>query len=234
MPRPAATRDLERRSFLQLAALAAGGAWLPSGRTRIEAGELDYAAFLARAVPIARELVAERSRIGEDRYLLALATEAVRLRDVPVPEMRDTTQVGATARKWLGANEGGDPFVVLHWRLDPGAVIEQHAHTYGSVVTLCLEGEVRVRNFEMVGARDFEAKGPFPVRCVVDQVLRPGSINVVALEHTYTHGFVAGPQGARGLDLTTRIRDKQPSPQLTVSAAPIDAARAIYEGSWRA
>lgn len=258
---------VQRRSFLEFAALGLVAGWLPRPRRtllrlpglprssslagRFDDGapgsELTYEQFLEQAVPVARELVPglvkHASRIGEDRYLLALASHAVRLRDVPVPELRDNTlRPDSAARTWIGANEGSgtgggdgsaeDPFVVLHWRMDPGAEIRQHPHIYGSVVTLGLEGEARIRNFEQVDGRDFGTKEPFRVRQVVDQLLLPGGINLVPLEHGYTHGFVAGPQGARGLDITTRTRARQPTPTLELSDEPLDAERALWEGRW--
>jgi hypothetical protein len=64
-----------------------------------------------------------------------------------------------------------------------------------------------------------------------DQVLTPGNVNLVNLEHGYVHGFVAGPEGARGLDLTTRIKPKRSTPSLVVGAAA-EAARAVFEARW--
>jgi hypothetical protein len=231
---------LDRRSFLGLAALGVVGmrrAGSLTAASAASAGELTYEKFLAEAAPLARELVKDVSRTGEDRYLLALAAHAVRLRDVPVPEMRDNTfDKASKARTWIGANEGSadglDPFVVLHWKLDPGGVIAQHPHLYGNVVTLCLEGDLRVRNYEMVEEPDFVRAEPFEVRRVNDQVLRAGDVNFVPLTHAYTHGFVAGEKGARGLDITTRTREWQKTPSLVLSDEPIDEELGLYEGKW--
>jgi len=185
--------------------------------------------FLKEAVPIARQLVADTTIAGQDRYLLALAAIAVRLADVPVPEMRENA--GGTA---IGANPGGDPFNVLHWRMAPGSKINTHPHIYGNVVTLGLEGEVRIHNYEMVGTRDYDTKESFRVRRTVDQWLSPGGTNLVNLERNYMHGFTAGAKGARGLDITTIIREKRPSPTLEITSEPIDAAASIWTARWKA
>ena len=244
--------ELDRRSLLGLAALGLGnelsrGLWPARARLAMGAAhaggmnssrsELTFEEFLEEAGPGARELVADTSRIGEDRYLHALASHAVRLRDVPVPQLRENTAKGDRAKTWIGANDPPEsieevPFTVLHWKLEPHAVIHQHPHLYGSVVTLCLEGEIRVRNYECVDAHDFDTKDAFRVRQVTDQVLQPGGINLVPLTHGYTHGFVAGPQGARGLDITTRTRDRRSTPNLEVSPQPLEPGGAIYEGRW--
>jgi len=231
--------SVERRSFLGLAAAAlllarrtgAGthGATLPDDL------ELDYEAFLALAVPVARELVADTSRLGEDRYLHTLAALAVRLVDVPIPELRKKGEGYDGPHTWIGANDGGDddPFVVLHWKMEPGSEIGLHAHTFGNVVTLGLEGVARIRNFEMVGERDFETKSAFRVRRSAEQLLTPGTINLVPLSHGYCHGFVAGREGARGLDITTRIRPKRTAPLLDVADEPADEQGWEYEARWR-
>ena len=147
-------------------------------------------------------------------------------------EMRENTAADSPARTFIGANECDAPFTVLHWRMEPRARINTHPHIYGNVVTLLLEGEVRIENYEMVGERDFATKEPFLVRRVNDQMLTPGGLNLVSLEHGYMHGFAAGPAGARGLDITTRIRPREETPNL-VLAEPKDLSRRIFEGRWK-
>jgi hypothetical protein len=192
---------------------------------------LTYEQFLNEVIPVAKRLVADTSLAGQQRYLVALASYAVRLAEVPMPPMRDSGQ-GAGAGTFIGSNPGGDPFIVLHWRMEPGSIIKPHAHTYGNVLTLALEGEVRVENFEMLGTRDFDAKGAFKVRRTQSQLLTPGQINLVNLERDYIHGFRAGARGGRGLDFTTRIKEKRAiTPYLKLHAA-VDPASEIYEANW--
>ncbi len=224
-----------RRSLLALAALGGLGRLAHAGATRTpeEPQALDFARFLELAIPRARELVGDTSGSGQDRYLHTLAALAAGLRDVPQPEMRETTGKNSLARTFLGVNECEAPFTVLHWRLEPGARIGLHPHLYGNVLTLCLEGEVRIQNYEIVGERDFDTKESFRVRRSNDQQLLPGCTNLVNLEHGYVHGFRAGPAGARGLDITTRIREKRPTPTLEVGPEALDEARGIFEGRWR-
>jgi len=223
-----------RRPLLGAAATLALGAPVLGrvARRAPRAGELDLEDFLREAVPMARDLVGDTSRAGQERYLHSLAGLAALLGEVPVPEMRETTTKGATARTFIGENECDAPFVVLHWRMEPGARIGAHPHTYGNVVTLLLEGEVRIENHEMVGAPDFDTKEPFQVRRVNDHVLLPGDLNLVSLAHGYVHGFFAGAQGARGLDLTTRIFPKRSTPTLEVGALA-DEARRLWTARWK-
>jgi hypothetical protein len=227
---------VERRCFLKSIALTFGSLALPGIATahlaRASNERLTYEEFLKEVVPVARRLVSDTTLTGQHRYLLTLASYAVRLAEVPVPAMRDSGQ-GAGPGTFIGANPGGDPFIVLHWRMEPGAIIRPHAHTYGNVLTLSLEGDVRVENFEMVGARDFDAKGRFKVRKTQNQVLTPGQVNLVNLDRDYVHGFQAGPRGGRGLDFTTRIKERRPTtPYLNLSKKPVEIEPGIYEASW--
>jgi len=228
---------VERRCFMRTAALAFSSLAIPgvalAQLARASDGRLSYQEFLKDVIPVARQLVIDTSLVGQQRYLLTLASYAVRLADVPVPAMRDSGQ-GDGGGTFIGANPGGDPFVVLHWRMEPGSVIRPHPHTYGNVMTLGLEGEVRVENLEMVGARDFDAKGTFRVRKTQSVVLTPGQINFVNLERDYIHGFQASSRGGRGLDITTRIRDKRDTPYLNLGKKPVELEPGVYEASWGA
>ena len=197
---------LERRSFLGVCTAALLTPHSPTRVLEAPGGEprLSLEEFLAEVLPVARELKAglgaNPDRSPEDRYLHTLASYAVRLGDVPVPEMRPSSQGGETE---IGASWVGDPFVVLHWRMAPGSAIRLHAHTYGNVCTVGLEGRARIRNYETVEPLDVTAEGPVELRRTTDQLLGPRRVNLVPLSHGFCHGFEAGSEGARGLDITT-------------------------------
>lgn len=231
---------VHRRTFVRCAALALGGAAFASrGTARPEDGEPEalsagsYDRFLRDAMALTKASFDPTSRASEDHYLLALAALAVRLDGLDEPAMRRVNAEGQPGH-WIGANAAPDdcPFVVLHWRLEPGGVVRPHPHTYGNVVTLGLEGEVRIANHETVEAPDYAERGTFLVRRTIDQVLRPRDINLVPLCHGFIHGFVAGPQGARGLDITTRVKDKLPNYGVDIAATQSDAGAALYEARW--
>jgi hypothetical protein len=208
---------VERRCFLAATAgaLAVGGLLPGTAYARLLPGDsISFEEFLASVLPEAKRLVADISTAGQDVYLKTLAEHAARLSDAPRPPWNDSGQSLAPGT-FIGANAapgGGttEPFVVLHWRMDPGTRVETHAHTYGNVCTLGLEGEVQVSNYEMSGNRDFEATTPFIARRTVLQSLGRGSVNLVSLDRNYIHGTVAGPTGGRGLDITTRIKPRRP------------------------
>lgn len=219
-------------------ALAAMLPW--PARALAQQPALAFDEFLALANPLAGELAADTSAAGQDRYLGSLGALAGQLASVPAPaRWNDSGQGEVAGSAEIGVNPGGEAFTVLHWRLSPGARVRPHAHTYGNVVTLGLEGVARVQNFELAGARrrtpDFETTGTFTVRQTVDQVLVPGSINLVSLARNYIHGMQAGPSGARGLDITTRLapRPEYGTPYLVLGEGPIDPAERTFEARWQ-
>jgi len=227
---------VERRSFLGLcsAALLDPRAPLaPRPRPVEEEPRITLEEFLDEVLPVARELRArlgaKPARSAEDRYLYTLASFAVRIGDVPVRELRPSSQGEGVH---VGASWAGDPFVVLHWRLEPHARVRVHAHTYGNVCTVALEGEARVRNYEAVGPLDVSAEAPVAVRLTGEQLLDPHAVNLVPLSHGYCHGFEAGAAGARGLDVTTRLAARGPTPYLELEPDAGDAEDGVLRGRW--
>ena len=191
--------------------------------------------FLAVANPAAQDLVGNDSTSGQDRYLRTIAALASNLQGVPLPMKWNFSDQGDRPESYrIGFNPGGDPFRVLHWRLEPGASCRPHAHTYGNVVTIGLDGIARVRNYEVMGEPDYEFGGTFLVRQTVDQLLGPGSVNLVSLHRNYIHEIVAGPDGARGIDITTPLkpRPEHGTPYLSMGKAPVKEFQRVFEASW--
>lgn len=222
---------VERRCFMATAAAAFAAAGIPglTHARRVDPGaeRLDYDDFLKEVLPAARSLVKDTSPLGQDRYLHTLAAHAVRLVDLAPPELRENGP-GTS----IEAHPGGDPFVVLHWRMEPGSSIEAHPHIYGNVVTLCLEGLAQVSNYEVVGERDYDTKAGFLVRRTLTQWLTPGSVNLVNLDRNYMHAFRASKL-SRGLDITTRIREKRPTPSLVVGEPAQVSEPDVLRASWK-
>lgn len=227
---------IERRSFVTTIATAFGALFLPSLSkaqvVKLQNEKFTYEQFLLEVVPIAKKLIANTSLVGQSKYLLTLASLAVQIEEISVPQMRDSGQ-GAGPGTFIGVNDAPDaPFTVLHWKMAPNTTIRTHAHTYGNVVTLGLEGEIRILNYEMTGERDFSSGKKFTVRKTVDQILTAGKTNLVNLEANYIHGFQAGTKGGRGLDITSRIKEKLPTPYLDLAKKPLDEANNVFEASW--
>ncbi|HRW29986.1 MAG TPA: hypothetical protein P5227_08315, partial [Emcibacteraceae bacterium] len=220
---------VRRRTFLigGLSSTLLGGLMssIPLRKVFAQSDTFSYEQFLSLANPLAKSLVGDTSTEGQDQYLHSLAAIAARIKTVPEPvAWNDSTQSFKPGTD-IGFTPGGDGFTVLHWRMAPNTQIRLHRHDYGNVVTIGLGGDARVENYEIAdNDQDYIPGKSFRVRKTVDQQLTPGNINLVSLDRNYIHGFTAGPDGAHGLDITTRIRPKPDhgTPYLSVSSNAAD------------
>lgn len=233
---------VERRAVLWLPLAAAAAALLGSTR-RLRAnptgavptgGPLSWEEFLKLSVPVAREMVRDTSPEGQDAYLLRIAAMAVRLR--AAPKSRLYPFGGLRPAVEFGPSYRGVPFFVIQWRMEPRAVLPAHCHPRASVCTVGLEGEARVRNFEVEGeapAFDSGSRKPFLVHETNSQVIRPRRVNTLSATRDNIHRFEAGADGARGIDITTMYGGSGNFSFLAFEAdRPRDPARRLFEAAW--
>jgi len=75
-------------------------------------------------------------------------------------------------------------------------------HPNYSFCTLGIKGEVRIQNFETVGAvPGYESRQTFKVRKTQDQLLTPGRVNSLTRSRDYIHQLEAGNDYAMGIDI---------------------------------
>jgi hypothetical protein len=227
--------SIERRALLTGSLAGAVALGLCSRRALaagLEEARLQWTEFLERATDTADAILA-REQGASDEYAYALAALAVRLASVP-----DTALVpfGKLEPKVAFApSHRGKPFLVIQWRMDPGAVLPPHCHPNGSVCTLGLEGEARLRNFEIVGdAPSFVAKEqrPFVVRQTHDEILGPGRVNTLTPTRDNIHTFEAGPKGCRGIDITTMLGKDTRFSFLRLDPEPRDEGAHTFAAEW--
>jgi len=149
------------------------------------------------------ELAQARSGAGVDAYLYTVAALAVRLAGVPEAKLSPFKPRAPLVS--FAPIHRGIPFFVIEWRMEPGAVLPPHNHPGYSVCTLGLEGEARVRHYQPgPDAPPLTSRDPFHLRLTREQVLLPRSVSTLGPERDNIHTFIAGPRGARGIDITTR------------------------------
>ncbi len=162
----------------------------------------------------------------QDRYLYAVAAQASQLGTIPAGEFKPYGTTGMHLKLCYK----GSPFIVLKWRLDPGGYLPAHNHPDASVCTLCLDGETRVRNFEVVGeAPAYDSGQPVRLRQTHDQALTKGRINTLSSHRDNIHFFQAGPTGATGIDITSMHGAGGPFSFLEIDPSPQDG---IFQGRW--
>lgn len=154
----------------------------------------------------ASRMKSDASSSGQDSYVKYLS-EAVSAID-------QVSKDGLSSRSWknldpgvfLGTSGRNKAFFVVHWQLDPGAFLPPHCHPKTSVCTLGLDGSATLRHFEtgpdVPSYRD-DRESEFLIRETQRLELTAGSISTLTEYRDNIHLFIAGNQGARGIDVTT-------------------------------
>jgi PCO_ADO len=194
------------------------------------ADKLSWDDFLKQSVPIAQQLIAD-SAFSVDEYLYRIGSLATRLKEIPDSPLGSYKTVDP--RVWFGPSFRGSPFFIIQWRMEPGAVLPPHNHPNASVCTFGFEGEVRVRNFEIVGeAPDYASKKTFRVRETRNEMMSHGRINTLSPSRDNIHCFQVDKEGARGIDINTLHGKTNNFSFLDLSEKPVDSERRIFEGTW--
>ena len=206
-------------------------AQMPIKATGTAAAEgLAWDEFLKQAVPVAQELIADPG-FSVDEYLYRIGSLATRLKEIPDSKLGSYKEV--EPRVWFGPSFRGSPFFIIQWRMEPGAVLPAHNHPNASVCTLGFEGEVRLRNFEIVGeAPDYASKKAFRVRETRNEMMTHGRINTLSPRRDNIHCFQVGREGARGLDINTLHGTTNDYRFLDMSKTPADSEQRIFEAAW--
>lgn len=241
---------IERRFFLKTSAMAAAALLLSLPRasraallkTRADsakragvlsstaAGRLSWDEFISETVPVAQQLLKE-SALDFDNYLYRIASIAVRLRSAPDTKLYP---LGVVPNVSLAPSYKGPPFAIIQWRMEAGATFPPHNHPNYSVCTVGLEGEARIRNYEVVGdAPVFSSKKSFLVRQTHDEIIAAGRVNTLSPTRDNIHRFEAGRQGARGIDITTLHGAELGFSFIEMADKPSDAGQRIYEAVWK-
>jgi hypothetical protein len=186
--------------------------------------------FLKQSVPIAQQLIADPA-FSVDEYLYRIGSLATRLKEIPDSALGSYKTV--EPRVWFGPSFRGSPFFIIQWRMEPGAILPPHNHPNASVCTLGYEGEVGLRNFEIVGeAPDYASTKTFRVRETRNETMTRGRINTLSPSRDNIHCFQVGKEGARGIDINTLHGKTNNFSFLDISKTPADSEKRIFEAAW--
>lgn len=190
--------------------------------------DLAFGDFLSHVLPLAQDQVESGGR-GEDSYLMAVALAMSRL-TAPGTRVREQLKEFRAEHATDGARF---PIAAMVLDLDPGGGFRHHDHRDYNGVILGLEGEVRVRNYDILGDVPVPAKGEtFQIRETRDDLILPGRFSMLARRDENVHDLVAGPEGGRVLDLFTFYEQDARSYYLDVETKARDSERRIYDAAW--
>lgn len=230
---PGLTFDRRRMFWLPVAALGVFGAFRADGEMPLRTSPFSWKEFLDAAEQTAKTLHSDGSRLGQDIYLGSIAALALRLDSADVPRAQVSRFGKLDPAVEFGINHRGVPFFAVEWRLAPGAVLPPHNHPNGSVCTVGLEGEARVRKFEVVGeAPPFDSRKKFEVREMSEELVAPGRVITLSSYRDNIHTFTAGKSGARGIDISTYHGPDVGFSFLKLDSKPSDAGKFTYAASW--
>lgn len=195
---------------------------------------LDWAVFLKQCAPVAEELHKNSSAAGQEAYLHWIASMIVRARASDIPRAKVGRFGKLEPAVSFGVGYRGKPFFIVEWQLEPGAFLPPHCHPNASVCTLGLEGEARLRNFEVVGqAPEFSSRKTFLVRETHNEIIAPGRINTLSSLRDNIHTFQAGKNGARGIDISSYHGPDLGFSFLDIATTPKETERRIFEAAWK-
>ena len=192
--------------------------------------KLAWDEFLKQSVPVAQQLIANPA-FSVDEYLYRIGSLATRLKELPDSALGSYKTV--EPRVWFGPSFRGTPFFIIQWRMEPGANLPPHNHPNASVCTLGFEGEVGLRNFEILGeVPDYDSKKTFRVRETHSQTLARGRISTLSPARDNIHWFQVGKEGGRGIDINTLHGKMGPFSFMEIAKAPEDSEKRIFEAAW--
>lgn len=231
----------EQRRHLLIATPAVMTALLASPRDLLAA--LDEAessaqidAFLDATKARALELKADDSAAGQDAYVKFLADRVTTVANVPTKNLDDQSWFDMDPGVYLGVAGSNKAFFVVHWKFDPGAFLPAHCHPKTSVCTLALEGNAVVRHFEApADAPPYRSDRTteFLVKETRRVTLSPGVTSTLTETRDNIHLFEAGPDGARGIDVTTDYGGDGSFSFLDFDRnRPVDTAANTYSARW--
>ena len=222
---------VERRGFLfgGVGLLALPG--LRRGDDEPSGPPADVDAFLARAAELARPMM-DADTPREDGDLYRLASWMADLAQLPAdPFEGDTRPIRFHGDgQAVIDRDAGQSLRAIQIGFEPGAKISLHDHLNYSGVILCVQGEMHCRNFDIV-----EEVGEDEVTLFesTNAMLVPGRMCTLSSTRENLHELVAGPSGARVLDVFTYLRKPSGSRYLDwIGEAPVDEAARLYRAKW--
>lgn len=216
----------ERRLVLGLPLLLAGSA-LSAARLQADS----FSELTRSCKSLAADLL-EKNALTADEYLLRLASLGAALDPGDVPQGKLGRFSDFDPPIELGPIHRELPIFIIQWKFAPGAVLRPHNHTPGHVLSLCIEGECRVRHFDAIGAPPLDSRETFRIRETENRILRAGRSTSLTPTRDNIHTFEAGPEGAFGFDINTSLPGEGDWSMLELDDQPLKGYERVFEARW--
>ncbi len=231
---------IERRTILKLGLLGLASLALPpltgcQSAPQVAAPPLSFENMVALLRPRAKALI-QAPVPDEEAYLRQVAGLMLRL-------IRQTDPAAPAAGPVaFNALLDERPLVIYQIKMAPGASIPLHDHRHYNGVLMGLEGACRCRYFDLLppagaakwGTADGQPPtgADFLLKPTMDCQLRPGTTGQLSRVKNNIHELVAGPDGARMMDVFTFFRQDGTSHWLEQRGKKLDGSGNLL-ARWR-
>jgi len=194
-----------------------------------------FAAWLDAARTAALHSVAQSGAKNQEQFMQFLALWATAMPNPVEPAWQPIA--GANQRLEFASLFKGRPFVVAALKLNPGCVLPVHCHPGGGAVSVCIEGSLVMRHYELVAssAPFTETGATVDVDEVAAASLRVNQFTLFTPTRANLHGFEAGPNGATLVEMTVQWAGTGAFSYFKPHGAAIvspDGAFRRHRGSW--
>jgi hypothetical protein len=200
---------MNRRTLVQLLPLALAGCAEPSGTSASGSGSsdllpgqyTDFNVWLNAARAAGTQLLEKRAARDPARFVQFLAVWAVAMPRFVVREWREVK--GANNKLELATLATGSPFLVSAFRMAPSCIQPVHAHPGAGGITLCHEGSLAIKHFDLIpGSTEYSnTGGPAEIQEAAIAHLHTGRFTTFTPSAGNLHELEAGPEGAVGVDI---------------------------------
>lgn len=192
-------------------------------------GGIDWNSFAASLMPSALRTIVSNDSKAEEEYLSEVLELAEHLDEAIEVDAAQPFRSGVTQKRCLDRF----PLMITEFRLDPGATIPLHDHRDYNGVLLVVDGQIRIRSFDIVGPDTRPAAGTtFKIRETRNELLGPGQGSSLSRTRDNIHDIRATEHGATLIDFFTFYAPQGRSFYLAAARDLFEATPAVLEATW--
>lgn len=211
--------EITQHDFVRISAGAPGLLLLEgsSSRTAPESVPITWEEFVRDLVPRAESLLAQR--LDEETYVAQLASQLKEMTSPAIPLWNGL----ASHHLWT----------VTEVQLDESLGFPHHDHRQYNGVIFVLEGQVHIRNYDILGSERTPSAGcRTRIRETVNHVFKTGECSTLTTTRDNIHDVRGGPGGCRLLDIFTWLGPDPQSVDLEIDENPIEPKSKIHWASF--
>lgn len=234
---------MNRRHLVQVLPFALAGCTKSTGDSALASGSPDLFPgqytelneWLSDARAVGMHLIEKRGARDPARFVQFLALWAVAMPRFVVRDWREIK--GANSKLESALLGSGRPFAVSAFRMAPGCIQPVHGHPGGGGLTLCHEGSLAIKHFDLIpGSTEFSnTGGAAEIGEASITHVHSGRFTTFTPSAGNLHQLEAGPEGALGVDILVQWQGAgafsylRPTQPIVTSEGEVGAR---HRGTW--